>query len=94
MNNCELSDIESITFTLDTNTEMLYDGFLFIIHNGNFINIYVNGTKVLTAGDNTGSAVMSSATLAFKKGDVVKIDRANPDSAYVRYYKKRDYSNR
>ena len=103
VNNCELSDFENITLSTDPNnpTVMPYDGFITFDcikgegDNSGEYKLVING-KALTymfASDSPRYGYFLQ--LAIKKGDTIyfSLDRYIRNTL-VRYYKKRDYSNR
>lgn len=100
MNNCELSDFEDITISTNSSnpTEMAYDGYIYITGstdvNVGKSKLYVNG--VVVDQFDCSNWVTNALSSNFKKGDQIYTtgwrDLTTPQK--VRYYKKRDYSNR
>ena len=104
MNNCELSEWESITLSTSSSdpTVMKYDGVGYIISafTGQSNRFYLysrnSGTStyftIVSMGEN-GDHCQFSSQFTFSRGD--EIYRGGTfDSCVVAYYKKRDYSNR
>ena len=96
VNNCELSDWEDITISMSSAspTVMDYDGFLSLGFNSNSTgNVSVNGVRINVSIETSSSG--SCPPIAFKKGDeIYGIVTGGYPIRKVRYYKKRDYSNR
>ena len=98
----ELSDLEAITMS----TNMPYDGFLYINIDYKFVvneygnqydyNIFING-KAFHNFNTTGVTPPCNASFSvpIKKGDnIYNTSYCGTIKTYVRYYNKRDYSNR
>ena len=80
----ELSEYESIN--LSNQVTMQYDGFLSVSASSSARNIYVNNVRIASAspvGDIDGSG-----SIAFKKGDIVRLSNYYNGCAHVAYYKK------
>lgn len=80
----ELSDYENIN--LSSQVTMQYDGFLSVVALSSARSIYVNNVRIATAspiGDIDGSG-----SIAFKKGDIVRLSNYYNGCAQVAYYKK------
>jgi hypothetical protein len=100
VNNCELSDFEDITISTSASspTEMPYDGYIYLsgsTHpNTGSSRLYVNDIRVALF-DSEGY-IANYLYTNFKKGDKIYTSGwyvlTTPQK--VRYYKKRDYSNR
>lgn len=98
VNNCELSDYETITLSNNSAspTEMQYDGFLIASSsqsNTVVFRIYINGIEVSDSRPQGGTGY---ANVAFNKGDKIYyyLTGSSIQTVYARFYKKRDYSNR
>ena len=100
VNNCELSDFEDITISTSASspTEMPYDGYIYLSGstdtNVGVSRLYVNDIKV--AQFESSGWVSNYLYTNFKKGDKIYTSgwRSLTTPQKVRYYKKRDYSNR
>lgn len=100
VNNCELSDYESISITT-TNQTAQYDGVVNIVcygDNNRDTYIYVNDIKILTVNYSSSSSsnLSDGQTLFLNKGDQYRYSGTGPHigESKARWYKKRDYSNR
>lgn len=97
VNNCELSDWEDITISTNSAnpTEMLYDGILNCncsAGGGAAISIFINGVATNNHANNGGSL---GDTIYVQKGDEVYTTISSGTlTSKVRWFKKRDYSNR
>lgn len=101
VNNCELSDWENITISLNSNnpTVMNYDGFL-LLHgiSSSSYKIFISQDNGVTWIDYQGidaDYAQIQTTIPFNKGDCFyRSSKVSGQQDYVSYYKKRDYSNR
>lgn len=80
----ELSEYEAIN--LSSQVTMQYDGFLSVIALGNQRSIIVNNVRIATASP--VSDIDGSGSIAFKKGDIVRLSNYYDGCAKVAYYKK------
>ena len=96
VNNCELSEWENISISTDPNnpTVMSYDGFLLCFtsqSNSSTLKIVVNGNEI---SDNRPEGGTGFGFIPFVKNDEIRIIHSGALYSRVRFYKKRDYSNR
>ena len=103
VNNCELSDYESVVIPngAENATTALYDGIINIVcygDNNRDTFVWVNGVKILILNYSTITSVTLSdgQTLFLNKGDTFYYTGAgsNISKSMARWYKLRDYSGR
>lgn len=99
VNNCELSDIESLTIgtSESTATQMQYDGFIAITMGGTTdSSLFISSDNKQTWFYILGTMVDfgKSAYWLVRKGDYVWAPGGASPYNFARWYKKRDYSNR